>query len=97
MRVSNLVPGKYVELECIKAHHVHDGLPSTIRNEWQGTKLKWEIENQGKKTRILLVHEGLAPSLECFEVCELGWDYFFVQSLKQYLETGIGSPFENET
>ncbi len=38
---------------------------------------------------------GLVPTLECFEVCAQGWDYFFVNSLKQYLVTGEGSPFEN--
>lgn len=97
MRASNLVPDKIVELECIEAHHVHAGLPSSILNEWEGTKLKWGIQKQNEKTKIILVHEGLMPSLECFEVCKQGWDYFFVNSLKQYLDTGKGSPFENET
>lgn len=94
MRASNLVPDKYVELECIEAHHVHDGLSSSILNEWEGTKLTWEIQKQGEKTKIIMVHEGLMPSQECFKVCEQGWDYFFVTSLKQYLDTGVGSPFE---
>jgi hypothetical protein len=96
MRASNLVPDTFIELECIEAHHVHDGLPSSILDEWEGTKLKWEIQKQEEKTKIVLVHEGLRPSLECFEVCEQGWDYFFVNSLKQYLDTGKGLPFENE-
>lgn len=97
MRANNLVPDKFVELECIEANHVHDGLPSSIRNEWKGTKLKWEIQKQEEKTKIVLVHEGLMPLLECYDVCEQGWDYFFVNSLKQYLDTGKGSPFENDT
>ncbi len=96
MRASNLIPEKLVELECIEAHHVHDGLPSSILNEWKGTKLKWKIQKQEEKTKIVLVHEGLVPSLECYEVCEQGWDYFFVNSLRQYLDTGEGSPFEND-
>ena len=65
-------------------------------NEWNGSKLRWEIQKQDKKTKITLVHEGLVSSLECYEVCEQGWDYFFVKSLKQYLNTGEGSPFENQ-
>ena len=96
MRASNLVPGKLVELECIDADHVHDGMPSSILNEWKGSKLKWNIQKQELETKITFVHDGLAPSLECYEVCEQGWDYFFVNSLKQYLDTGEGSPFENE-
>jgi hypothetical protein len=96
MRTNNLVPAKLVELECTEAHHVHDGLPSTILSEWKGSKLIWEILKQDEKTKIVLTHEGLVPSLECYEVCEQGWDYFFVNSLKQYLDTGEGSPFDNE-
>lgn len=95
MRVSNLVPEKIVELECIEAHHIHDGLPTSILNEWMDTKLKWEIKEQKEKTKIVFVHEGLMPLLKCFDVCEQGWNYFFVNSLKQYLDTGKGSPFEN--
>jgi hypothetical protein len=97
MRATNLIPDKFVELECIEAHHVHDGLPSSILNEWKGSKLKWEVQKQDKKTKIILVHEGLMPSLKCYEVCGQGWAYFFVNSLKQYLDTGKGSPFENDT
>lgn len=96
MRASTLIPDEIVELECIEAHHVHDSLPSSILKEWEGTKLKWEIQKQKEKTKIVFVHEGLMPSLRCFEVCEHGWDYFFVNSLKQYLDTGKGSPFVDE-
>ena len=95
MRANTLVPDNSVELECIEAHHVHEGLSSSILDEWQGTKLKWKIQKLGEKTKIVLVHEGLVPSLNCYEVCEQGWDYFFVNSLNQYLDTGKGLPFES--
>ncbi|MDH5545492.1 MAG: SRPBCC domain-containing protein [Gammaproteobacteria bacterium] len=95
MCATKLVPGKIVELKCIDAHHVHDGLPSTILVEWKGSKLKWNIQNRKQETKIAFIHEGLSPSLECYEVCEQGWDYFFAKSLKQYLDTGKGFPFEN--
>ena len=96
MRAIKLVSESMVELECIEAHHLHDGLPSSILNEWKGSKLKWEIQKRKEKTKIVLVNEGLVPSLECYEVCEQGWDYFFVISLQLYLDTGEGSPFENK-
>ena len=96
MRTNNLIPDNSIELECIEAHHVHEGLPSSILNEWEGTKLKLEILKEGESTKTVLVHEGLVPSLNCYEACEQGWDYYFLTSLKQYLETGDGSPFENE-
>lgn len=95
MRANSLVPDNFVELECVEAHHMHKGLSSSILNEWEGTKLRWQIQKQGEKTKIVFVHEGLIPSLDCYEVCEQGWDYYFVNSLQQYLDTGEGSPFEN--
>ena len=95
MRANSLVPDNFVELECLEAHHVHEGLPLSILNEWEGTRLRWQIQKHGEKTKIIFVHAGLVPSLDCYEVCEQGWDNFFVSSLKQYLDTGEGSPFEN--
>lgn len=94
MRANSLVIDNYVELECIEAHHVHEGLPS-ILNEWEVTKLQWQIKQRGDETKIIFVHEGLVPSLDCYDVCRQGWDYFFIDSLKQYLDTGKGSPYEH--
>jgi len=88
MRVIGLVPDKSVEFECIEAHHFHEGLSELILEEWKGTKLKWKIEVVGDKTKISFVHDGLIPSLNCYDICETGWDYYFVNSLKNYLDTG---------
>jgi hypothetical protein len=92
MRATKLVHEKSVELECVEAHHVHEGLPASIRKEWEGTELKWNIQQQGDETKISFIHEGLVPSLDCYEICEIGWDHFFVNSLKNYLDTGEGNP-----
>ncbi|MEN8136372.1 MAG: SRPBCC domain-containing protein [Thermodesulfobacteriota bacterium] len=92
MRATKLMTNISVELACIEAHHVHEGLPPTIRKEWEGTKLKWNIQQQGDNTKISFVHEGLVPSLDCYEICKMGWDHFFVNSLKKYLDNGAGNP-----
>ncbi len=86
MRVVDLDPERYVELECVEAHHVDDRSPESIRREWEGTRLKWTIEQTDAKVKITFVHEGLVPSLDCYEICELGWDHYFVKGLKHYLE-----------
>ena len=93
MRVTKLLPDEIIELECVDAHHFHEGLPASILKEWEGTKLKWEIQHQGENTKIIFVHEGLIPSLACYDICEEGWDHFFVNSLKNYLDDGNGNPF----
>lgn len=86
MRVTTLIPDQCVELECIKAHHTHIGLPDSILTEWEGTTLRWEINQHMDHTNIAFVHDGLVPSLKCFKICEAGWDYFFVKRLKSYLD-----------
>ncbi len=92
MRATNLVPDECVELECIEAHHIHEGLPESILKEWEGTTLRWQIQQEGEHTKIMFTHDGLIPSLGCYDVCEAGWDHFFVNSLKSYLDNGEGNP-----
>jgi hypothetical protein len=86
MLVTKLSADQYVELECIEAHHVHEGLPESILKEWEGTTLKWVIQPERELTKIRFVHEGLVPSLDCYGICEQGWDHFFVDGLKRYLD-----------
>ncbi len=74
-----------IELTCHDANHIHEGLSDNIRTEWLGTKLVFAITEEDGNTRIDFTHEGLVPELECFEVCKAGWDHFFLESLKDYL------------
>lgn len=87
-----LKPGAHVETVCVDAHHLHDGLPPEVEKEWLDTRINWSIEGKDGYTDITVEHEGLVPSLNCYEVCEAGWDFFFVSSLKAYLDTGVGTP-----
>jgi hypothetical protein len=90
--VKKLVVDQYVELECIEAHHIILEKPNASKTEWLGSTLRFEIEAVGHRVKILLTHEGLTPKMDCFEVCEAGWDHFFLNSLKKYLNTGTGEP-----
>ena len=92
MRATKLVADKGVELECVEAHHIHEGSPASILKEWEGTKLIWNIQQQGDNTRISFLHKGLVPSFDCYEICEVGWNHYFVSSLKNYLDRGEGNP-----
>ncbi|MDQ2874979.1 MAG: hypothetical protein M3Y33_09385 [Actinomycetota bacterium] len=42
--------------------------------------------------RCAFRHEGLSPQLECYDMCRAGWDQY-LPSLRDYLETGTGTPF----
>lgn len=90
-RPVTLEPG-LVEHECVGANHLHDGLPADIRTEWLGSKMRFEIEPTTDGSRITFTHEGLQPALVCYEVCEAGWDHFFLDSLQSHLNNGAGKP-----
>ena len=61
-------------------------------HEWPGTRITFNITPASDGGSLLkLEHIGLNPQLECFESCSSGWEYFMV-SLKQYVETGEGTP-----
>ena len=89
---SALEPYQKVELNCVEALHLHEGQPAAIETEWLGSRLIFEIQAQGNKTSIRFVHLGLKPTLLCYNICESGWDFFFLESLKCYLDTGTGKP-----
>jgi len=76
-----------IELTCCEANHVHNGLSENIRQEWLNTILQFQISEERNITSIKFTHKGLLPELECFEVCKNGWDYFFLKSLKKYLDS----------
>lgn len=82
-----------VVLECVDALHIQEGYPKAIETEWLGSQLIWTIEPDENGTRVTLEHDGLTPDLHCFDICRMGWDLFFVDSLKSYLDTGFGKPF----
>ncbi len=58
------------------------------KEEWTNTKLFFEISGEDGKTIINFTHEGLAPTMECYERCVEGWDLVIGQHLFKYLETG---------
>jgi uncharacterized protein YndB with AHSA1/START domain len=61
--------------------------------EWLGTKLSYELTPAGAGTRVRLVHAGFAAKSEMYDNTVKGWAYF-LGSLKQYIETGVGTPYQ---
>lgn len=92
-----LQPNERVELTCVDAFHLHDELPKEIEREWLGTRAVWTIEPEPDGTRIGFEHVGLNRALLCYDVCAAGWDFFFVDSLRAYLDTGKGQPHRDPT
>lgn len=61
--------------------------------DWVGTRPTFTItpvEDDGSELHFR--HYGLTPELECIEMCTHGWNTYLA-SLRQYVESGEGSPF----
>jgi hypothetical protein len=63
-----------------------------IQNEWNGTKMIFEISRQGNKTKLDITHLGLVPEFQCFDGCSKGWTYYLQNSLLPLITTGLGNP-----
>lgn len=63
--------------------------------EWKNTKIVFEISEENGQTRIDLTHIGLVPSVECYKVCEVGWNQYFGESIPKLLATGKGILFDD--
>ena len=94
MTVSRVIPNRLLVWKVIDANHDIEDL--TNKDEWLNTTIKWEIAENETGSKVTLTHHGLVPVLQCYEICHAGWDYF-LGSLKNYLETGKGYPFKNQT
>ena len=84
MIIINLVPDKQVEWECIEGD-----------KEWIGTKFIFSIEKKADSSVLKFTHGNWKEETDFYASCNYQWGYY-MNSLKQYCEIGIGTPFRNE-
>ncbi|HTE23807.1 SRPBCC family protein [Flavitalea sp.] len=85
-RVIEMIPGQkvvWLVTECV-INYVED------KDEWIGTKISFEISQEGNQTRLRFSHLGLVPTVECFDSCSNSWSQLIHQSLSGLITTGKG-------
>lgn len=45
------------------------------QNEWDGTRIVFDIVPHEGKTQVTFTHEGLEPAKPCYEACSGAWSY----------------------
>jgi hypothetical protein len=62
------------------------------KQEWNNTRISFELSEAGKQTHLKFTHIGLVPDVECYKDCTKGWDYYVKGSLLKLITTGKGTP-----
>jgi uncharacterized protein YndB with AHSA1/START domain len=63
--------------------------------EWIGTKVSFDLKQEGEQTTVLFKHEGWKEPVEFMHHCSTKWAVFLL-SLKSLVETGKGAPSPND-
>jgi uncharacterized protein YndB with AHSA1/START domain len=64
--------------------------------EWIGTKISFDLKQDGDFTIVLFKHQGWKEPVEFMHHCSTKWG-LFLMSLKSLVETGKGDPSPNDT
>ena len=81
MKITDLQPNKKVEWECF----IGD-------KEWIETRLIFSLEKKDDSTILRFTHAGWKEETDFFASCNFQWGHY-MKSLKDYCESGQGSPF----
>jgi hypothetical protein len=84
-KLTELVPNKKVVWLVTDAHLNFVGTP----DEWKGTKIRFDISEEGNKTKVVFTHLGLVPDFECYDSCAPAWKKY----LHERLTAALGSNF----
>ena len=60
------------------------------KEEWNGTKIIFEISEINGKTQMRFTHLGLVPKFQCYGDCSGAWEMLVQQSLFSLITTGKG-------
>jgi hypothetical protein len=59
------------------------------KKEWNNTEVVFQLSQNNGKTKIDFTHMGLTPEVECYDVCEKGWNGH-INTLEKFINEGKG-------
>jgi uncharacterized protein YndB with AHSA1/START domain len=82
-----------IDMKVLELHPTKSVLWQVVDGpeEWIGTKVSWELKQEGDWTIVLFKHQGWKEPVEFMHHCSTKWAVFLL-SLKSLLETGKGAP-----
>ena len=89
--VSEIIPDKQVTWKVTDCY-----LPRfKDKKEWNYTEVAFQLSEENShpdgKTKIYFTPIGLTPEVECYEVCEKGWNGH-INTLEKFINEGKGLP-----
>jgi len=69
----------------------------TKKDEWNGTKIIFQISKKGEKTQVVFTHEGLTPEIECFDACSGAWNLYLQNRFSKLLAARNSRPGRKST
>lgn len=54
-------------------------------NEWDGTKIGFDLSSTSNTTKVTFTHQGLVPEFECYNECTGAWSQY-MQNLEAKLK-----------
>ena len=57
------------------------------KDEWNGTKVIFDISQEGDKTQLVFTHDGLTPEVECYDACAPTWSQYIQNKLLPLITT----------
>jgi len=62
---------------------------TTDKSEWVDTKVSFDISEKDGKTQVVVIHHGLVPEYECYEICNGAWTSYIQNSLRSLYNPAV--------
>ena len=84
MKVTEIKPNERVSWECVASPH-----------GWVGHTITFSLDENDGKTRVRFSHDGFTAQDDFYAICNFTWGRY-MESLRQYCQTGNGEAFGAE-